>query len=157
PLLLKNVQSIPRAIADLNRTGFARDFLIVDTQGSFMSIIKDAVGAADCIVVPMQPSPIDILAQEDVLLLVEHLGKKEDTLAVLSRVDGRTAIDDVEQRILGMFSAPHLSIKNRIAYSRALVAGKSGPETESNCAPEITALWAAIQKAMGIENVSFRH
>ena len=77
PLLLKNVQSVPRAIADLKRNGFERDFLIVDTPGSFMNIIRDAVTAADCIIIPMQPSPIDILAQEDVLLLIDQLGKEQ--------------------------------------------------------------------------------
>lgn len=157
PLLLKNIKGIPKAIERLNETGFARDFLIVDTPGSFMNIIKDSVGAADCIVIPMQPSPIDILAQEDVLLLVDELGKKGDTLAVLSRVDGRTGIDDVVKRIMKMFPAPHVVIKNRIAYSRALVAGKSGPEIEKECTPEITALWAAIQRITGTDNDKFRH
>ena len=65
-----------RAIADLKRNGLERDFLIVDTPGSFMTIIKDAVTAADCVIIPMQPSPIDILAQEDVLLLVISSARK---------------------------------------------------------------------------------
>ena len=69
-----------------------------------------------------------LLAQEDVLLLVDQLGKKSDTLAVLSRVDGRTGIDDVVKRIMSMFSNPHVTVKNRIAYARALVPGKAGPE-----------------------------
>ena len=152
PLLLKNVQSIPRAIADLKRTGLARDFLIVDTPGSFMNIIKDAVTAADCVVVPMQPSPVDILAQEDVLLLIDQLGKKSDTLAVLSRVDGRTGIDDVVKRIMSMFSNPHVTVKNRIAYARALVAGKAGPEIDPACAAEIKTLWEAIQRGTVADN-----
>lgn len=155
PLLLKNVHSVRRAIDELTSRGFARDYLIVDTPGSFMNIIEDAVGAADCIVLPMQPSPIDILAQEDVLMLVERLGKKHDTLAVLSRVDGRTGIDDVTKRVMSMLPTPHAIIRNRIAYARAMVAGKSGPEIDVNCAREISDLWAAIQRIIGNEEHKF--
>ena len=152
PLLLKNVGSIPRAIADLKRTGYERDFLIVDTPGSFMKIIKDAVSAADCVVVPMQPSPIDILAQEDVLLLIDQLGKKSCTLPVLSRVDVRATVDDVVERIMSMFLNPHAAVRNRIAYARALIAGKAAPEIASECSTEIRGLWEAIQRTMGVEN-----
>ena len=157
PLLLKNVQSVPRAIADLKRNGFERDFLIVDTPGSFMNIIRDAVTAADCIIIPMQPSPIDILAQEDVLLLIDQFGKSRGTLPVLSRVDGRTGINDVLKRIMSMFSCPHVTIKNRIAYARALVAGKAAPEIDPACAAEVKALWEAVQRITGADNESFRH
>jgi chromosome partitioning protein len=157
PLLLKNAQSIPRAIADLKRTGLTRDFLIVDTPGSFMNIIKDAMTAADCIIVPMQPSPIDILAQEDVLLLVDRLGKKSSTLPVLSRVDVRTGIDDVVKRVMSMFSNPHVTIRNRVVYARALIAGKAAPEIDRECSAEIGSLWEAIQRITGEDNESLRH
>lgn len=157
PLLLKNVQSVPRAIVDLERTGFARDFLIVDTPGSFMNIIKDAVSAADCVVVPMQPSPIDILAQEDVLLLIERLGKKACTLPVLSRVDGRTGIRDAVERISGMFDLPCITVKNRIAYARALIAGKAASEIDHTCAGEAQGVWNSIKHAMGVDDERTRH
>ena len=157
PLLLKNVHSVKRAVSELTKKGFARDYLIVDTPGSFMDIIEDAVGAADCIVLPMQPSPIDILAQEDVLLLVDKLGKKHDTLAVLSRVDGRTGIDDVTKRVMSMLPTPHADIRNRIAYARAMVIGKSGPEIDVNCAKEISDLWSAIERIIGHEDVRGRY
>jgi chromosome partitioning protein len=156
PLLLRNVQSIPRVIEDIRRNRIERDFLIVDTPGSFMNIIKDAVTAADCIVVPMQPSPIDILAQEDVLLLVDQLSKKKATLPALSRVDGRTGIDDVVGRIMTMFVNPHATIKNRIVYARALVAGKAAPEIDRECQAEIGALWEAIQRIAGDGNEGIR-
>jgi chromosome partitioning protein len=157
PILLKNVQSIPRAIEDLKRTKYERDFFIVDTPGSFVNIIKDSVSAADCIVIPMQPSPIDILAQEDVVALVKQLGKLGESLAVLTRVDARSGIEDVAKRVSGMLPNPHLTIKNRVAYSRSLVAGKAAPEIDSNCAAELRTLWQAIQHIMGAKDEKPRH
>jgi len=106
------------------------------------------VSAADCVVIPMQPSPIDILAQEDVLLLVDQLGKKSNALPVLSRVVGRTGIDDVVKRIMSMFSNPHVTIRNRIVYARSLIAGKAAPEIDQECSAEVSGLWQAIQRTI---------
>jgi chromosome partitioning protein len=144
PLLLSNVESVQRAVADLNRTGYARDFLIVDTPGSFVSIITDAIKAADCVVIPLQPSPVDLLAQEEVFELVAKLGKSDRALAVLSRVDGRTRLNGIVDRL----PFPHVEIRNRVAYSRGLVAGKTGPEIDKDCAPEIAALWALVRSIL---------
>jgi hypothetical protein len=93
----------------------------------------------------------------DVLLLIDQFGKSSGTLPVLSRVDGRTGINDVLKRIMSMFSCPHVTIKNRIAYARALVAGKAAPEIDPACAAEVKALWEAVQRITGADNESFRH
>lgn len=150
PLLLKNVQSIPRAIADLTRTGFLRDFLVVDTPGSFMNVIRDAARAADCIVVPMQPSPVDVLAQGDLVSLVTQLGKAALMLPVLNRVENRGSLDDARRRIAALFAATPVMVKNRTVYARALVAGKAGPELDKEAAKEMASLWAAIQAVIGV-------
>jgi chromosome partitioning protein len=150
PLLLKNVQSIPRAIADLTRAGFLRDFLIVDTPGSFMNVIRDAARAADCIVVPMQPSAIDVLAQGDLVSLVTQLGKAAQMLPVLNRVENRGSLDDARRRIAALFAATPVMVKNRNLYARALAAGKAGPETDKEAAKEMASLWAAIQAVLGV-------
>ncbi len=150
PLLLKNVQSVPRAIADLTRTGFLRDFLVVDTPGSFMNVIRDAARAADCIVVPMQPSPVDVLAQGDLVSLVKQLGKAALMLPVLNRVENRGSLDDARRRIAALFAATPVTVKNRTVYARALVAGKAGPELDKEAAKEMASLWAAIQAVMGV-------
>jgi chromosome partitioning protein len=157
PLLLKNVQSIPRAIADLTRTGFLRNFLVVDTPGSFMNVIRDTARAAGCIVVPMQPSPIDVLAQEDMVSLVRGLGKAAQMLPVLNRVDSRGNLDDARRRITALFAASPILVKNRSAYARALAAGKAAPELDKEAAEEIASLWAAIQTVWEGDNAKPRH
>jgi chromosome partitioning protein len=149
PLLLEGVESIPRTIEDLERVSYARDFLIVDSPGSMMEIITDAVSAADCIVLPMQPSAVDVLAQEDVLQIVGKMGKLKETLCVLNRVDGRVGIDDIVERVMTLFPNPHVKITNRAVYQRALAKGLAGVELDKECAPDIRALWKAIQQITG--------
>lgn len=145
PMLLDDVGSVAAAKATLERTGYARDFLIVDTPGSFMSIIKDAVGAADCVILPVQPSPLDILAQEDAARVVDEMGKVRDALFVINRVDGRSSVDDTMKRVEALFPNKPVKINNRVAYSRSLIRGMTGPELDKECAREITELWRAVK------------
>ena len=75
PMILENVDTIARTVADLEASGYARDYLIVDTPGSSMGILREAIAAADVVVVPLQPSPFDYMAQEDVSRLIKALGE----------------------------------------------------------------------------------
>ena len=145
PMLLTNVHSVGKAISDLERNGMLRDYLIVDAPGSFMEVIEDSIRAANCIIMPMQPSPIDILAQEDVLESARGAGKLDVILAVLNRVDGRTAISDAVKRVGRMFLHQHVTVKNRIAYARSLVEGRAAGELDGEAAQEIRDLWTAIK------------
>ena len=79
PLLLEEVQSIGGAAAQLARAGYSRDYLIADTPGSFMRVIEEAITAADCVVLPVQASPLDVLAQEDIARLVNKRGKEKNS------------------------------------------------------------------------------
>lgn len=145
PMLLKGVGSVSRASADLLKSKYARDFLIADLPGSFVDVIADTVKAADCVVIPMQPSPVDLLAQEEVFDLVRDLGKSSKAIIALNRMDGRTRVVGLRERL----PFPVVEIRNRIAYSRALVAGKAGTEIDRECAAEISALWTTIRNVLG--------
>jgi chromosome partitioning protein len=149
PMLLDGVGTVSRAVADLTKSGYARDFLIVDTPGSFVGIIREAITAADCIVLPVQPSVLDILAQEDVAKLVDEVGKSNKTLFVINRIDPRAGIDDTMERIGRLFPNRPVKITQRLSYSKALIGGLTGQEIDKKCASEIKALWTAIEKIIG--------
>lgn len=149
PLLLTDVSNVMAAVRDLARSQYQRDYMIVDTPGSHMPIIQNALHAADCIVLPVQPSPLDILAQEDVAPMIDELGKGSKTLFVINRVDGRAAVDDTSERIGQLFPTPPVKVNQRQAYSRGAIRGLSGPEVNpKDCTAEIAGLWAAIDKIL---------
>lgn len=148
PMVLTGVKSIVTDVPKLIKNGYARDFIFIDTPGSHMTIIEDAIGPADCIVLPVQPSPLDILAQEEVARSVDRLGKARNTLFVLNRVDGRSSVDDTIERIKPLFPHMPVQVNQRLDYSRSLIAGLTGPEINKACVVEISALWAAIEKVI---------
>jgi cellulose biosynthesis protein BcsQ len=110
-----------------------------------MQIVRDAVGAADCVVVPVRPSPLDILASEDLTPILEELGKMAVTIPVINCVDTRTTHKDFIERIGEMFQHKPLIVRNRFAYARALIGSLAGFEIDKQCRPEMAALWHQIQ------------
>ena len=63
PMLATGVESASRAIRAIKTKKAERDFLIVDTPGSFIGVINDAIQEAHCIVIVTQASAKDIEAQ----------------------------------------------------------------------------------------------
>lgn len=151
PMLLTEVEHVGNAVLHLERSQYARDFLIVDTPGSHMPIIRNAINSADCIVLPVQPSIMDILAQEDVAPLIDQLGKARQTLFVVNRVDGRASVDGTLERIAALFPNAPVRIKQRQGYVKGAEVGKAafeiGTSTErAAAAKEMAALWKAISE-----------
>src|SRR6202000_1256822 len=55
PMLVLNVKSMALFMSSLEKTG-TPDVIIIDTPGSMLSVIRDAVSVADVIVIPISPS-----------------------------------------------------------------------------------------------------
>jgi chromosome partitioning protein len=162
PLFLDNVETITGAVAALGRSGgrFSRDFLIVDTPGSFMKIIREAIGAADCIVLPVQPSPLDVAAQEDVARVIAELGKSDKAIFVLNRVDARASLLTRETLLhLGKMIPDSpirpVEVRQRTDFVRAASTGRTGAELNGEARAEIAELWKAIEKVLKHEESRF--
>jgi cellulose biosynthesis protein BcsQ len=143
PLLLEGVKNIQEAIAKLERAGLARDIAFVDSPGSMMPIVKAVVGVSDCILLPLQPSILDIEAQEDAADIVKDHEKDERLLVVLNRVAGK--VDAATEAAMKRFGKAPVRISNRVDYSRSLMTGKSAAEVNQEAANEISDLWTAVQ------------
>jgi chromosome partitioning protein len=149
PLLIENVDTISGVKRRLAESGYEREFLFVDTPGSLMPVIRDAVAAADCVVLPVQPSPKDVLAQEAMAEVIGEFNKRTQTILVLNRVDGRDNLADQAQKKLGpLIPNPIIRIKQRVAYRRADLEAKAATEIDKDAAGEIAGLWKAIQRVV---------
>lgn len=144
PTLLRNVGSVRRVAADMARAGSSHAFMIVDSPGSFVRIVKDCIAPADCVVIPMRPSALDVLAQRDIITILQDAGKLAAALPVLNCIDGRSSIGDFVEHIGEMFGRPPVLIKNRLVYARSPIGGMAAFEADKTCTGEIATLWAAI-------------
>ena len=71
PRLVKMAKTVGETANVIASAGYDKDFMLVDTPGSIFPIIRDAVAAADVVVLPTRPNPVDLRAQEDVVGMVE--------------------------------------------------------------------------------------
>jgi chromosome partitioning protein len=153
PMLLENVSTVSEAVSLLTESGYARDYLVVDTPGSFMEIISEAVGAADVIVVPLKASPFDLLAQEAVLSAIETLGKTDRVVFVVNMAEARSPlVKDALDAVRSMSPNKPLTVANRLDYARAAISARAAVEGNKDAAGEIGSLWDAIKRVARIEN-----
>lgn len=146
PMLAPDKTSVTRVLEVVERRGAARDWLIVDTPGSLMKVIADAVGHADAIAVIVQPSGKDIEAQGALEDLIAKAGKGDRAVYVINRASKTDRLAKDAAEILADRSAVKpLSICHRVDYVRADLAGKTGAELNKDADKEIAALWAAMQ------------
>jgi chromosome partitioning protein len=149
PRLISNVSNLAQSVKLLTEAGYGREYLFVDTPGSLIPVIRDALSAADAIVVPVQPSPVDWAGQEAIADLIDNMGLKDRALFVINRAQGKS---DLVQRTRTYFQirTPHpiLEVTHRTDFAKAAETGRAGCELNKDAGKEIRALWAAVQQVM---------
>lgn len=152
PRLIENVDMVSAAVKLIVEKDVARDLFIVDTPGSLIPVIRDAIEAADCVVVPLQPSPKDLLAQEAVNDLITAAKKWDKTVLVVNRSMGAsTMTPQAVELIKGKTKVKPLIVSNRVDYQKAPINGQTAPEINSTAAAEINFIWKAIAKIAGVK------
>jgi len=151
PRLVTRINDLGEGVKLLTEAGYGREFIFVDTPGSMIPIIRSALVAADLIVLPLQPSPLDWDAQEAVADLVESLGLKDRMMVVINRSEGKS---DLAKQAAEHFALrtrfPILEVKHRVDYARGAGIGQAGFEVNKNkdAAKECRDLWKAMQDAI---------
>lgn len=135
-----------RLSTELDRLRDTADFVIVDTPPHAETEAKAAIRAADVILVPVQPSPMDLWATVPTL----EAARKEKTPArvVLNRLPPRgTLVDQVMAELERMeLDIATARLGNRIAFASSMMEGLGVLETSarSTAAREIKALAADV-------------
>lgn len=128
--------------------GIGTDVLILNTAPHSEGTALDASRAADLIIVPCQPSIMDLRALRKTASLLEHA--KKPTFALLNGVSPHTTIaDEAAKAISEQFKLEVAPIRlgDRVAYNRCLISGQTAQEfePEGKAAQEVNEffLWAS--------------
>ena len=147
PMLAERRSSLTLAVEVLRKREVETDWLIVDTPGSLMDKIQDAMKQADAVIAVLRPSLKDLEAQGALEDLISRTGKREKTIYVVnaaSKTDKLTK--DMVATLAERSPTPPMLICNRIDHARADIVGKTAAETNKDAAKEIAALWAAVKR-----------
>ena len=148
PQIVKNVNGVASAVRRLEDTGYARDYLIIDTPGSHVPIIRDAVANADVVLVPIQASTLDILGQEAAFDIIRSEGKWDRTILLWNRYARSTEFNSRIEKVLKGIGLPIVKITQRVAYAKAGAEAKTGAEIDKAAFGEIVQVWDAIQEVL---------
>lgn len=157
PRIVSNVQNLAQSIKLLSEAGYDKEYMIADTPGSMMPVIRDAIAAADLVVLTIQPSPMDWAAQEALCDLIDSMGMRSRTLVVVNRAEGKSDLVDRTKEFFEMRTPFPISVvKHRVDYARGVETGKAGFEVSGNkeSAKEIRDLWDAIKQALAKASAS---
>jgi chromosome partitioning protein len=131
-----------RAAAEVQRLAHDRDLVVIDSPPHAETEARIAVRAAHLVLIPVQPSPMDLWATQPTLDLARQ--ERIPALLALNRVPPRANLADVMREKFATLGVPlaKAEIGNRVALSAALAEGKSIFEMapRSRGAAEIAAL-----------------
>jgi chromosome partitioning protein len=131
-----------RAQAAVDRLKDDNDLVLIDSAPHAEIEAKIAVRAASLVLVPIQPSPMDLWATEPTLALVR--AENRSPLLVLNRTQKRVKLAEALAGRIAELGADlaRTSIGNRTQFAASMLEGKGVSETASGsiAASEIAAL-----------------
>lgn len=135
-----------RTAGEADRLARSHDVVLLDSPPHAETEARIAVRAARLVLVPVQPSPMDVWATRPTIQLAA--AEKVPVLLVLNRVPARGRLfDDLVAEIDGLGVAVADSrLGNRVSFASALMTGRSVIETEkrSRAAGEVRDLATEI-------------
>lgn len=126
----------------------SHDAVVIDTPPKTDTEARPAIEAATMVVVPVQPSPMDVWACGSTIMLAEK--ERTPALMVLNRVPPRAAITNEMAEALQEIDAPlaETRIGNRVGFPSAMTQGLTIMDTDKNGkgAAEVAALRDEVLK-----------
>jgi len=137
----------PTIHRDLPELALNFDHVVIDGPPRVSELARSAIMAADLVVVPVQPSPYDVWAAQEIMNLISEASVFKENLKsvfVINRKIVNTAIGRDVAETLSSFNIPVLrtAISQRVAFAESATSGCTVLETEPKgaAAKEIKAL-----------------
>ncbi|CCG07249.1 ParA family partition ATPase [Pararhodospirillum photometricum] len=136
---------------ELDRLKTAADLIVIDTPPHAETEARAAVRVAHLLLIPLQPSPMDLWASAATVALAQK--EKVTPLVVLNRVPPRGRLPGVIEERLKADALPLCSARlgNRTAFAASVLEGLGVVESEptGTAAKEIRALTAEVLNRLG--------
>ena len=143
----------PTIERDLKSVARAKDYVVIDGAPQAADLAVSAIKAADVVIIPVQPSPYDIWATQDLVELVKQRiditeGKLKAAFVVSRAIKG-TKIGAEVAEALEAYGLPVLAsrITQRVSYPSSAATGTTVCDADENseAAKEIFALSKEIE------------
>ena len=152
---LFSVVGLPRASIhkEIGEIGKGYDHIVIDGPPRVTDLARSAIMASDVVLIPVQPSPYDIWAADEIVKLVQEATVYKDGLKsafVVNRKIANTAIGRDVGDALAAYPVPVLAatVTQRVIYAEAAAQGKAVFEIDAQgpATAEIAALVAELME-----------
>jgi chromosome partitioning protein len=133
------VVGLPRATVhkEIGVVGQGYDHIVIDGPPRVTDLARSAIMASDLVLIPVQPSPYDIWAADEVVKLIAEARVYKENLKsvfVVNRKIANTAIGRDVGEALAAYVLPVLkaTITQRVVFAEAVAQGKSIFEIDPN-------------------------
>jgi hypothetical protein len=98
------------------------------------------------VILPVQPSPIDLLSQQAVVDVVHELGKGKRAMFVLNRTDRNELAAEGRRWLERHHGLPVFEVQQRIAYVRAAISGAAAGDLDKGARKEMSELLGLVKE-----------
>lgn len=134
---LFSVVGLPRATVhrEIGTVGKGYDHIIIDGPPRVTDLTRSAIMASDVVVIPVQPSPYDVWAADEVVKLIDEARVYKENLKscfVVNRKIANTAIGRDVREALSAYPVPVLasSLAQRVVFAEAAAQGRAVHELD---------------------------
>jgi chromosome partitioning protein len=151
PVMAVPASRLAKVFEDTKKIG--TEVLILDTAPHSEGTALTAARSADLILVPCQPSIMDLRALRKTVELLQHV--KRPTYAVLNGVAPQGSVaDEAENAIIEQYKLAVAPVRlgKLVAYNRSLITGQTAQEfePEGKAAHELRQLYKWASKLVGL-------
>jgi chromosome partitioning protein len=141
------LKDLGAALSTIATTHGAR-YCFIDTAPAISNESAAIIALADLVLIPVQPSPVDLWAAADTIELVKAAGKP--FRFVVTKAKERATI--TAQTVAALSNYGRVSqnfVMDRVAYAVAMTGGNTAPEIQPKglAAAEVDLLWREIKDA----------
>ncbi len=131
----------PTVHKEIDTVGYGYDDIIIDGPPRVTDLARSCIMASDMVLIPVQPSPYDVWAADEVVKLVNEASVYKDKLKcafVINRKITNTAIGRDVREALSTYALPVLeaTLTQRVIFAEAAARGLSVGEVDPNGSAE---------------------
>ena len=143
----------PSIHKEIGQIGQGYDHIVIDGPPRVTDLARSAIMAADIVVIPVQPSPYDIWAAEEVVKLIDEARIYKENIKsvfVINRKITNTAIGRDVREALAAYPVPVLQavITQRVIFAEAAAHGQAVFELDAS-GPATVEVEAVAAELMG--------
>lgn len=143
PRLVTGVESLAEAIDLLGDDGV--ELVVIDTAPASLSHLVPAVGAADFVLVPVRPSPLDVEASDVMVDLIEKSGKRF-AFVINGAMPGSTLVRGTRDMLADHCPVLSTVMTHTDVHPIAMIRGSTAAEIDRSGASgrELSQLWSEV-------------